>query len=211
MPRIRPYVRLAVLAFALTASAAFAGEAPAAPPASHLKAAEEVLAALDMETLLSESIDSTLRMQMEANPMLKDFEDIMRSFLRKYLGWESIKPQVVTLYAEAFTEPELKQLGDFYRTPLGAKVAKLMPVLLEKGGQIGQAAVEAHQGELEEAIGKRIEEMSKSQGGEEGDGADPTETLSEDGSVPTDEVMNEEVPAEEGPAEQSTDDAPPAP
>lgn len=189
MPRVRPYVCLAVLAFALTASSAWAGEAPAAAPsASHLKAAEDVLSALDMETMLSESIDSTLRMQIDANPMLKDFEDIMRQFLRKYLGWESIKPQVVALYAEAFTEAELKQLGDFYRTPLGGKVAKLMPTLLEKGGEIGQAAVEAHQGELEEAIGKRLEELSQA----EGESAEET-------APEADEVAEEEVPADEAP------------
>lgn len=209
---------LAVLAFSLIATAAFAAEAPSAPSASsvssassssapsasHLKAAEEVLAILDMETTLAETVDSTLRLQIEANPMLQDFEDIMRAFLKKYLGWQSIKGPLVGLYAESFTETELRDLRAFYRTPLGAKVAKLLPVLFEKGAKIGQDLVEEHQGELEAAIGKRIEELNAANG-EAGE-----EMAPEDETAPADELMEDEVPAEEPPAEQSTD-APPAP
>lgn len=205
MSRVRLYACLAALAFSLFAASAFAAEASSAPSASHLKAAEEVLAILDLETMLSETVDSTLRMQIEANPMLQDFEDVMRAFLKKYLGWESIKGPMVSLYAESFTEAELRELGAFYRTPLGAKVAKLLPVLFEKGAKIGQDLVEEHQGELEAAIGKRIEELNAAKG-EKGE-----EMAPEDEAAPADELMEGEMPAEEPPAEQSTEDAPPAP
>jgi hypothetical protein len=126
--------------------------------ASHLQAVEELLQAMNISAVLDRSIDLMLKAQIDANPEIKPYEDIMRQFMAKYLGWESVKPGMMQMYAEAFTEPELRELAAFYRTPLGQKAMTQMPELVQKGGAIGQKAVQDHLPELQEAIAKKMKE-----------------------------------------------------
>ena len=126
--------------------------------ASHMQAVEELLQALKVSEMLDQSIDVMLKMQLDANPRLKPVEGVMREFMAKYLGWAYVKPGVIQLYGEAFTEPELRELIAFYKTPLGQKTVTKMPELFQKGAALGQKAVQDHLPELKEAIEKKMKE-----------------------------------------------------
>jgi hypothetical protein len=152
--RNRALTLCAILAFAFAAAAG----AQQKPSASHLQAVEELLQVMHMQQILSQSTDVMLKAQIEVNPQLKQFEDVMRQFMTKYLSWESVKPGMVQLYAEAFTEPELRELTTFYRTPLGQKTVVKMPELFQKGAALGQKAIQDHLPELQEAIAKKMKE-----------------------------------------------------
>ena len=52
--------------------------------------------------------------------------------LKKELSWESIEPILAQSYADDFTEPELKQLIDFYKSPVGQKLLDKQPDLTTK-------------------------------------------------------------------------------
>jgi hypothetical protein len=135
-----------------------AGAQAQQPSASHAQAVEELFQAMNMSNILDQSIDVMLKAQIEANPQLKQLEGVMREFMTKYLSWESVKPGMLQLYAEAFTEPELRELSAFYRTPLGQKTVTKMPELFQKGAALGQKAVQDHLPELQEAIAKKMKE-----------------------------------------------------
>ena len=139
-----------------------AAGAQAQPSASHLQAVEELLQSMDLSSVLDRSIDVMLKAQMDANPEIRPYEDLMRQFMAKYLSWESVKPGMMQMYAEAFTEPELRELAAFYRTPLGQKAMTKMPELVQKGSAMGQKAVQDHLPELQEAIAKRMKESEAS-------------------------------------------------
>lgn len=126
--------------------------------ASHAQAVEELLQAMDMSNLLDRSIDAMLQAQAEGNPQLKPLQGVMREFMSKYMSWESLKPGLVQLYGEAFTEPEVRELIAFYRTPLGQKMITRMPELMQKGMALGQKAVQEHLPELREAIAKAMKD-----------------------------------------------------
>jgi uncharacterized protein len=128
------------------------------PSASHVQAVEELLQAMNISTVLSQTTDVMIKAQIEANPQLKQIEDVMRQFMAKYLSWEYLKPGMVQLYAEAFTEPEIRELVTFYRTPVGQKTVIQMPELFQKGAALGQKAVQDHLPELQEAIEKKMKE-----------------------------------------------------
>lgn len=149
---------------ALTFLLATAAGAQQQPSASHLKTAEELLQVMNVSVVLDRSIDLMLHAQIDANPDIKPYEDIMRQFLAKYLSWESVKPGMVQMYAETFTEPELRELAAFYRTPLGQKAMTKMPELVQKGSAMGQKAVQDHLPELREAIEKRKKENEGTSG-----------------------------------------------
>ncbi|WP_197231151.1 DUF2059 domain-containing protein [Novipirellula artificiosorum] len=147
-----------------------ADAAPAAEPPSdsHTAAAEVFLEAMNMKEMTQETIDQMLEMQVQQQPQLEMFKDVMKGFLHKHLSYDSLKGEMIDLYKTEFTEEELKQLTDFYRTPLGKKAVQKLPILSAKGAQIGMQRVQANMGELQQAIMERTMQM-------QGDDLKPTE------------------------------------
>ena len=85
----------------------------------------------------------------------------MQRFLTKYLNWESVKEDTITAYTQEFTEPELKKLTEFYKTPVGKKANEKMPQLAFISGQIGLKKAQANQAELRQML----EEQTRQTGG----------------------------------------------
>lgn len=123
-------------------------------PASHaeenasLQAAYELFDSLDMKGTLDATMDRMLQMQMQQNPTLLPYKGVMVAFFHKYLSYDSLRDELAKTYADEFSESELKEIALFYKTETGQKALKKIPVLTEKGAQIGQARVQAHLPEL---------------------------------------------------------------
>jgi uncharacterized protein len=130
------------------------GQMPAvrASDATHRAAAEALLNLMDMDNLMSQSIDQMLDMQVKQNPAIGQFKDQMKTFLAKYMSWASMKEDMIKIYTDEFTEQELKELLAFYQTPLGKKTVQKMPKLMAKGAELGQQRVQQHLPELQQAI-----------------------------------------------------------
>ena len=127
--------------------------APArADEASDRKAVESLFALMGMETVLSQSIDQMLAMQVQQNPALAPYQTQMKAFLSKYMSWASLKDDMTKLYMAEFSETELNELTKFYQTPLGKKTIQKMPALMAKGAEIGQKRVQEHLPELQAAL-----------------------------------------------------------
>lgn len=123
-----------------------------ADEASHRKAAEALLGMMGMETLLGQSVDQMLAIQVQQNPALAPFQGQMKTFLGKYMSWASLKDDMTTVYMGEFSEAELNDLIKFYQTPLGKKTVQRMPALMAKGAEMGQKRVQEHLPELQAAI-----------------------------------------------------------
>jgi hypothetical protein len=127
---------------------------------THREAILELVSMMNMDTLLSQTIDKILDIQIQQNPSLKDYKETMSIFFNKYMSWESLKEDYIKIYQEEFTEDEIRDLIDFYKTNTGKKTLVRLPVLMQKGAQIGQQRVKDNQQELEEMILKRQEELN---------------------------------------------------
>ncbi len=123
-----------------------------ADDASHRAAAEALLSSMNMDKMLTQSIDQMLQMQVKQNPAIAPYETQMRAFFAKYMSWATLKDDVAKIYMEEFTEPELKQITAFYQTPVGQKAVSKMPMLVSRGMAIGQQRVQEHLPELQAAI-----------------------------------------------------------
>ena len=128
---------------------------------SHRKAAENLLIVMEVGKSLPKIAEEVVATQLQQNPQLAPQRDILQRFLNKYLNWESVKEDTVTAYTQEFTEPELKKLTEFYKTPVGKKASEKMPKLAFISGQIGLRQAQAHQTELRQMI----EEQKNKQGG----------------------------------------------
>jgi uncharacterized protein len=130
------------------------GAAAVAPSSTHGQAARELY------ELVGGARDPEVGAQailpvIQANPALAPYEDVFREWYRRVLEESSLHEQIVALYAEAFSEQELRELGAFYRSPLGEKAIARLPELVKRGAEIGARAAEAHMGELQQMLADR--------------------------------------------------------
>ena len=119
---------------------------------SHRKAAENLLTVMEVGKSLPKIAQEVVETQLQQNPQLAPQRDILQRFLNKYLNWDSVKEDTITAYTQEFTEPELKKLTEFYKTPVGKKASEKMPKLAFISGQIGLRQAQAHQTELRQMI-----------------------------------------------------------
>jgi hypothetical protein len=95
-------------------------------------------------------------MQVKANPQIAPHADVLKGFLLKHMSWDSLKEDLITIYADAFTEEELGQVAAFYRTPAGKKVVEKTPELMTKGMELGVRRVQENQAELQQLIQSEV-------------------------------------------------------
>lgn len=121
---------------------------------AHLKAAEDALVASGAGLQMKENISSMVKQAATGVPDDKKgkFMEIMTGFMNKYMNWDLLKDQMAAMYAQEFTEKELKDLTTFYLSPLGKKLNEKQPILFQKGAQMGQQTVTAHQAELQQLM-----------------------------------------------------------
>jgi uncharacterized protein len=119
---------------------------------SHRKAAENLLIVMEVDKSLPKVVEQVVENHMQQTPQLAPQREVLQKFLTKYVNWESVKEDTITAYTQEFTEPELKKLTEFYKTPVGKKANEKMPQLAFIAGQIGLKKAQAHQTELRQML-----------------------------------------------------------
>ena len=119
---------------------------------SHRKAAENLLIVIEVDKSLPQIANQVVENQLQQNPQLAPQRDILQKFLTKYLSWASVKEDTITAYTQEFTEPELKKLTEFYKTPVGKKASEKLPQLAFLAGQLGLKKAQANQTELRQML-----------------------------------------------------------
>ncbi|HEX2092383.1 MAG TPA: DUF2059 domain-containing protein [Longimicrobiaceae bacterium] len=152
MKRLLP---LLVLVLACAAPSAAQEATPA-----RLRAASELVDAMNMQKIMGETAEATLRSQMQGNPMMAQFEDIMREFMAKALNWEEIRGDFVRIYAETYTEDELRQLRAFYQTPLGQRLLATQAVIAGKSTEVSNRRMQQFLPEMQQRIMQRMVQSS---------------------------------------------------
>lgn len=125
--------------------------------------AEILLDSLDMQVALEQSIEQMLQIQLQQNPALVPYKDVMLKFLSKHMSYEELKPQMIEIYAATFTASELKDINTFYETPTGKKTLVKMPELMTQGAQIGAQRVQDNIQELQDMIKAESERIQNLQ------------------------------------------------
>jgi hypothetical protein len=119
---------------------------------SHRKAAEDLLKLMGVESQMEKSLEQMTEIQIKASPQLAPFKDVMKKFYAKHMSYANVKEDYITIYVDAFTEKELKEIATFYKTPTGKKMVEKMPELMGKGMELGAKRVQDNQAELIQMI-----------------------------------------------------------
>ncbi|MFK7975328.1 MAG: DUF2059 domain-containing protein [Halioglobus sp.] len=153
MKQFRTIVLLGLFSFSSLAIADAASE----------KQAEILLSKLKMKNAMEQSMTNLIDLQVQQQPALGPFRGVMQDFFSKYMSYESLKPDMVKIYAEAFTANELKEINAFYETDTGKKTLEVMPTLMGQGGQLGAQRVQSNMGELREMIEAEAQRLQAEQ------------------------------------------------
>lgn len=127
-------------------------------PDAHKAAVYELFAVMQLETQYAAVVSDTLDIQINQNPTIAPYRQIMLDFFAKYMNWDSLKEDLAGIYMEVFSIDEVKDLTAFYRTPVGRKAALNVAKLTNKGAELGMKRVQAHLPELQQMI---ADEMKK--------------------------------------------------
>jgi hypothetical protein len=121
------------------ASAQQPAAAPAKPPASPaaIAAAKEILAMKNASAMYAQAVPSVVE-QTKTNLLQsnlnyqKDLNEVAVIVAQSLAGREKeIGDGMAKVYADAFTEQELKDLVTFYKSPLGAKLLSAEPEAIQ--------------------------------------------------------------------------------
>lgn len=124
---------------------------------SHRAWAEKLLTTMGAEKNHATTLDNLLKAQLRQYPAIMPMHEPVREFFTKHLGWEAVKEDLIRLYAEAFSEDELRQMVDFYQSPVGQKCAQQLPSLAAKSMQKAQERMREHLPELQATLKAAME------------------------------------------------------
>jgi len=89
----------------------------------------------------------------------RDYDALMPQLLQGVLArTDTFVDGLAIVYARNLTIDEMKQLADFYRSPVGQTFLKKMPVIVQESMALGQRFGEEAAGELHDRM---IEELRK--------------------------------------------------
>ena len=138
---------------------------------THRQAAEEVLRLTKVDKMLGPLIDQIQQVQIqqlqqmnlsrEAYSAAQRYLQRINDLVAREMQWQEIKNDYIKLYTDAFTEQELRQLIQFYSTPLGHKVVEKMPVLMEQSMQLGQKKMMKIKPEIQALSEEMFQEIQK--------------------------------------------------
>ena len=125
------------------------------------KEAEKLLDMMGMQEMMDQSVSQMLDIQLQQQPDLAPFKGVMIEFFNNNMSYESIKPELIKMYSEAFTASELKEIIAFYSTDVGQKSIQKMPALTAQGAQLGATRVQQNIGDLQAMIEAEAERLGK--------------------------------------------------
>ena len=124
---------------------------------SHKRAAEEfyAVAVVDDPQAVAKLVAGMIS---ELQPALKQHQAILQDFAMDLISSKDYVDAQVRVYAELFTEKELRALSELFRTPTLRKYRSVRIQLVRRSAE---AAIESVKGSLPE-LGRRIRENSQS-------------------------------------------------
>jgi hypothetical protein len=74
----------------------------------------------------------------DQRPMFESYLERMVVVMKEELSWERIEPFVIDAYVSVYSEEELKELSEFYASPIGQKFVAKMPELMQATMEMSQ-------------------------------------------------------------------------
>jgi hypothetical protein len=73
--------------------------------------------------------------------LLERYQAQANAALDRRIGWKELKPHMLGLYTDTFSQQELEELIRFYQSPVGSKMLRKMPDLTTEAARLTQERV----------------------------------------------------------------------
>jgi hypothetical protein len=118
------------------------------PTPAALALADTLLREMDMDRVMQASALVGIDASAQQQPMMAQYREVMRAWAARYLTWAELGAPLARVYAETFTEAELRAFVAFYRTPAGRQLARLTPELTQRSAKVSAEVSTKHAPEL---------------------------------------------------------------
>ena len=132
-----------------------------ADEASHRQEVQKLFELTQMQQKINESLDNVLALQIAQSPELKDHKTVVKEFLERHIGWQSLEDALTDMYLKEFSEQELKDMNAFYGSATGKKVIERLPVLVQLRNQLASARLQENIGELQYELSSRQKQQGQ--------------------------------------------------
>ncbi len=142
-----------------------------ADTASHRQAAEELLLLTNVDKIMNPLRQQVQQMQNnrlqqmdlppEAYEIAEKYLKRINALMTREFQWERMKNDFIDLYTDIFSEPEIRGLIEFYKTPFGTKLIEKTPLLMQKSMQLGQQRTMKIMPEIDAITNEMIDELQK--------------------------------------------------
>lgn len=134
----------------------FAGRGLQAQPSGTDSARSESIERLfqfaDLERAHARALEFSISAQIQANPTLAPYGDVLKSFTAKYASFAVIKPDLMRLYRQTFSEAEIQELITFYQSEFAQRLLPKSASLQLLSSQAAAERVRQNLPELTAAI-----------------------------------------------------------
>jgi hypothetical protein len=127
--------------------------------------AREMLILLHMDSLLDQVMNnmlnqmSTMTKQLGGNHVkpedqakMEEFQKKVFQLIQSQMGWKTLEPDYVDMYARNFTDEQLDAILVFYKSPAGEAVIEKLPTLTTQGTELAQARMTSLMPQLKQMI-----------------------------------------------------------
>jgi len=98
---------------------------------------EEGMAAMK-QMVISQTRQTAKNMGETNSESVVAMQEKMLDFITEEMSWKKIKDEYISIYADTYTEEELKGQIDFYKSPLGQALVKKQPELRKRNMEFTQ-------------------------------------------------------------------------
>ncbi len=95
------------------------------------------------------------------NQQFAPYLELFGAWAHRYLDYNTLRPQVLSMIATDFTSKELRELIAFYRTPVGVKYAREHGILASGYARLVYQEMSLHSPELLKQIERKSQELKQ--------------------------------------------------
>ena len=161
--------RYALSALALAAALTAHAQPPSNESLDALMTMTKVEASMEsmypmIESAMRQGMQQTLKglkVSVEQQKAMDRLMTRMVGVMREELGWKTLRPVYLQVYAETLTQEEVDGLIAFYKTPAGVAMIEKMPVMMQKTMGLVQGRMGAYIQRMNAVMAEEMEKIKK--------------------------------------------------
>ncbi len=115
----------------------------------------------DQMEMMLKSTSTQMGVQPNEKEIFDEYYSKMMNVMKSSINWEAMEPLMIELHNKHYTEEEISDMLEFYKTDTGRKIIKKMPVVMQESMLIGQSLVQQALPQIQALSAELAQELQK--------------------------------------------------